>query len=199
MVKVICQHNLPNTSTECSSGHQGENDVWTILVFIAMYYWGYMSLEVKCRWGLLLPLCFLWCSGVRYNGRLCTQSLNNSFNVAHRQLYISHSWVKKWCTNIMYWMSKTKNTCICDTKTIQLTQQMVLHWFNSTSHFITAVQQPGTSSPPCWLKCSSEGVIWMWPLTSTDMQSLFALLHLHPDDDWSIQSNVIFQAQGDDR
>ena len=25
------------------------------LLFIAMHYWGYMSLEVKCRWGLLLP------------------------------------------------------------------------------------------------------------------------------------------------
>ena len=55
------------------------------LLFIAMHYWGYTSLEVKGRWGLLLPPCLL----------------------------------------------------------------------------ITAVQQPGTSSPPSRLKRSSEGVIWM--------------------------------------
>ena len=55
------------------------------LLFIAMHYWGYTSLEVK-GWGrLLLPLYLL----------------------------------------------------------------------------ITVIQQPGTSSPPFRLKCSSEGVIWM--------------------------------------
>ena len=55
------------------------------LLFIAMHYWGYTSLEVKGRWGLLHPPCLL----------------------------------------------------------------------------ITAVQQPGSSSPPSRLKRSSEGVIWM--------------------------------------
>ena len=29
------------------------------LLFIAMHYWGYTSLEVKGRWGLLLPPCLL--------------------------------------------------------------------------------------------------------------------------------------------
>ena len=49
---------------------------------------------------------------------------------------------------------------------------------------ITAIQHPGTSSPPSRLKRSSEGVIWMW---------IFC-----PDDDWSIQlkhRQVIFRAQ----
>ena len=30
-----------------------------MLLFIAMHYWGYTSLEVKGRWGLLLPPCLL--------------------------------------------------------------------------------------------------------------------------------------------
>ena len=60
------------------------------LLFIAMHYWGYTSLEVEGWWGLLLPLYLL----------------------------------------------------------------------------ITTVQQPGTSSPPSWLKCSSEGVIWMCRATA---------------------------------
>ena len=29
-----------------------------MLLFIPMHYWGYMSLEVKGQWGLLLPPCF---------------------------------------------------------------------------------------------------------------------------------------------
>ena len=34
-------------------------EVWTALLFIAMHYRGYTSLEVKGRWGLLLPPCLL--------------------------------------------------------------------------------------------------------------------------------------------
>ena len=64
------------------------------LLFVAMHYWGYTSLEVRGRWGLFLPPCLL----------------------------------------------------------------------------ITAIQQPGTSSPPSRLKRSSEGVIWMCRASSTPSQ-----------------------------
>ena len=64
----------------------------TTLLFIAMHYRGYTSLEIKGWWGLLLPPCLL----------------------------------------------------------------------------ITAVQQPGTSSPPSWLKHSSTGVIWMCKASFTN-------------------------------
>ena len=64
----------------------------TTLLFIVMHYRGYTSLEVKGRWGLLLPPCLL----------------------------------------------------------------------------ITAVQQPGTSSPPSRLKRSSTSVIWMCKASFTN-------------------------------
>ena len=72
----------------------------TTLLFIAMHYWGYTSLEVKGRWGLLLPPCLL----------------------------------------------------------------------------ITAVQQPGTSSPPSWLKRSSIGGLLHQQLLSSAMVQYGGLL-----------------------
>ena len=59
--KVICYQlefgkELADILTECSSRHQGESEeVRTNIAFIAMHYWGYTSLEIKGRWGLLLP------------------------------------------------------------------------------------------------------------------------------------------------
>jgi len=80
--KITCRRF--NWMLQSSSGQKWKKCVQTLL-FIAIHYWGYTSLEVKGQWGLLLPPCLL----------------------------------------------------------------------------ITAVQQPGTSSPPSRLKCSSAGVIWM--------------------------------------
>ena len=76
---------------QLSSGQKWKKCETTVL-FIAMHYRGYTSLEVKGWWGLLLPSCLL----------------------------------------------------------------------------ITAVQQPGTSSPPSRLKRSSTGVIWMCKASFTN-------------------------------
>jgi len=54
--KITCQRF--DWMLQLSSGRKWKKCVQTLL-FIAIHYWGYTSLEVKGWWGLLLPPCLL--------------------------------------------------------------------------------------------------------------------------------------------
>jgi len=65
----LLENNFADVLPECSSHHQGESEGGAnkTLLFIATHYWGYTSLEVKGRWGLLL-LSFLLITAIQQPG-----------------------------------------------------------------------------------------------------------------------------------
>ena len=68
---------------------------------IAMHYWGYMSLEVKGRWGLLLPPCLL-ITAVKQPGtssplsQLKHSFTNISFPLSWSSTVVSSQWIRWW-------------------------------------------------------------------------------------------------------